>query len=87
MRAVQEGAYLVVAVSDTGIGIPAAALDSIFEEFWQVEGADKQHQGTGLGLPITKGWTKLLGGTIEVESEVGQGSTFAIRVPVAYKEG
>jgi signal transduction histidine kinase len=51
-----------------------------------VEGSDKQHQGTGLGLPITKGWTKLLGGTIEVESEVGQGSTFVIRIPVAYKE-
>jgi signal transduction histidine kinase/class 3 adenylate cyclase len=87
LRAVQEGAYLVVAVADTGTGIPAAALDSIFEEFWQVEGSDKQHQGTGLGLPITKGWTKLLGGTIEVESEVGQGSTFTIRMPVTYKEG
>jgi len=87
LRAVQEGADLVVAVSDTGIGIPAAALDSIFEEFWQVEGSDKQHQGTGLGLPITKGWTKVLGGTIDVESEVGQGSTFTIRIPVAYKAG
>jgi signal transduction histidine kinase len=87
LRAVQEGTDLVVAISDTGIGIPAAALDSIFEEFWQVQGADKQHQGTGLGLPITKGWTKLLGGTIEVQSEEDQGSTFTIRVPVAYKEG
>jgi len=87
LRAIKEGAYLVVAVSDTGIGIPAAALDSIFEEFWQVKGADKQQQGTGLGLPITKGWTELLGGTIEVESEVGQGSTFTVRIPVAYKEG
>jgi signal transduction histidine kinase len=87
MRAVQEGAYLAVAVSDTGIGIPAAALDSIFEEFWQVKGSDQQHQGTGLGLPITKGWTKLLGGTIEVQSEVDQGSTFTVRIPVAYKEG
>jgi len=87
VRAVQEGTYLVVAVSDTGIGIPADALDSIFEEFWQVEGAEKQHQGTGLGLPITKGWTQLLGGTIKVESAMGQGSTFTVRIPVAYKAG
>ena len=59
----------------------------IFEELWQVEGTDTQQQGTGLGLPITKGWTALLGGTIAVQSEVGQGSTFTIRIPVAYKEG
>jgi signal transduction histidine kinase len=87
IRAVKEGAYLVVVVSDTGTGIPADALNAIFEEFWQVEGVGKQHQGTGLGLPITKGWTELLGGTIGVESTVGQGSTFTVRLPVVYKEG
>ncbi len=84
MRAAKEGQALVIAVSDTGIGIPADALDVIFEEFQQVRGADKQQTGTGLGLPIAKGWTEILGGTIEVESEVGQGSTFTVRIPVDY---
>ena len=79
-------AALVISVSDTGAGIPTEALDSIFEEFQQVKGSDPQHKGTGLGLPITKGFAELLGGSIGVESEVGKGSTFTVRVPVVYEE-
>jgi signal transduction histidine kinase len=75
---------LVVSVSDTGVGIPSDALGYIFDEFRQVEGSSQQHKGTGLGLAITKRLTELLGGTISVESEVGKGSTFTVRVPMVY---
>ena len=75
----------MIVVSDTGIGMPADALEAIFEEFQQVKGSNQKEKGTGLGLPITKGWTELLGGTTSVESEVGVGSTFTVRIPVVYK--
>ena len=51
-----------------------------------VEGSDKEHKGTGLGLSITKQFAELLGGSIGVESGVGKGSTFTVRVPVVYEE-
>ena len=84
VRTAQEGESVEIAVSDIGSGIPADALDTIFEEFQQVKGSDPQHKGTGLGLPITKGFAELLGGSISVQSEVGKGSTFTVRVPVVY---
>ncbi len=87
LRTSKANEHLMIAVSDTGTGIPADALEAIFEEFQQVKGSDPQHKGTGLGLPITKGFAELLGGTISVQSEVGKGSTFTVRVPVVYKEG
>ena len=77
--------FLVIAVSDTGPGIPPDALDTIFEEFRQVKESPQQKQGSGLGLSITKAMTELLGGTISVESEVGKGSTFTVRIPAVYK--
>ncbi len=76
--------FLEVAVSDTGVGIPPDSLGLIFEEFRQVEGAHQTQKGTGLGLSITKKLTELLGGTIGVESEVGKGSTFTVRIPAVY---
>jgi len=86
MRATRESDSVVISVSDTGPGIPADALDMIFEEFQQVKGSDPQHKGTGLGLPITKGFAELLGGSISVQSEVGRGSTFTVRIPMVYRE-
>ena len=81
-----EVEVLEIAVSDTGVGIPAEALETIFEEFQQVKGEHQKQKGTGLGLPIAKGWTELLGGTIRVESEVGKGSIFTITIPVTYPD-
>ena len=78
---------LVVSVTDTGKGIPADELPTLFDEYRQVEGSESSVQkGTGLGLSITKKFAELLGGSIGVESEIGKGSTFTVRVPVEYEE-
>ncbi len=70
-------------VSDTGIGIPKEHLSMIFNKFHQVDGSTaKRYQGTGLGLTITKNLVELLSARIEVESELGKGSTFTVTMPV-----
>ncbi|MBC7223488.1 MAG: hypothetical protein H5T59_04305 [Anaerolineae bacterium] len=77
-----EGQGVVVEVQDTGIGIPQEELDRIFQPFYQVESSlTRKHEGMGLGLSIVKGMLNLLGGTVEVESQVGQGSTFRVHIP------
>ncbi len=79
---------LVISVADTGRGIPTEELPTIFDDYRQAEGSESNVQkGTGLGLSITKKFTELLGGTIGVESEVGKGTTFTVRVPVEYRAG
>ena len=75
------GQNLVIAVSDTGKGIPADELSTIFDEYRQVKNSDSREGGTGLGLSITKRFAELLGGTIAVESTVGKGSSFTVTLP------
>ncbi len=72
---------LELTIADTGIGIPQESLGIIFDRFAQVEtGLRKRYEGTGLGLAITKKLVERLGGTISVESEVGKGSVFTVRM-------
>lgn len=79
-----ERRMAVGAVSDTGIGIPADEIPRIFEEFYRTQEAKRiQEIGTGLGLPIVRQVVEIYGGTIEVESEVGKGSTFRFMLPLA----
>ncbi len=73
---------VVISVSDTGIGIPKVEQERIFERFYRVDAArSRELGGTGLGLSIAKHLAEAHGGRIEVESEVGRGSTFSIYLP------
>ena len=87
LSAAREGDQLIFSVKDTGKGIPIEDIDSVFEEYRQVKGSESTVQkGTGLGLPITRKFAELLGGTVSVESVVGEGSTFTVKVPAEYRE-
>jgi len=73
---------MIITVKDTGIGISRENFDMIFEPFRQEsEGWGRNFEGTGLGLSITKRFVEMMKGKIEVESEVGVGSTFTVRIP------
>jgi two-component system, NarL family, sensor histidine kinase BarA len=85
--------FMVLKVSDTGVGIAEEDQQSIFEKFRQgrtaMPGGDamtREHSGTGLGLSIVKELCKLLGGEVSVQSELGKGSTFTIRLPWRLEE-
>jgi hypothetical protein len=75
---------LWIAVTDTGIGIAPQDLPHVFERFWRAEKSRNQHTGgTGIGLAISKRLIELQGGEIEVESQLGVGSTFRFYLPLA----
>lgn len=77
-----DGTKATIRVVDQGIGIPAASLDRIFERFYRVDPArSRETGGTGLGLAITKHCVRDCGGTINVWSREGEGSTFTITLP------
>jgi len=78
-----EARRMAFEVADTGIGIPKESLATIFDMFRQVNGSQNQSSGgVGLGLHIVKTFTEMLGGKIDVESEVGKGSTFTVTIPL-----
>jgi len=83
MSARAAGEDLVIDVRDTGIGIAPEHLDHIFEPFRQVEQhSTRRAGGTGLGLSVSRQLLALMGGTIGVESTLGQGSVFRVRLPL-----
>ena len=81
--AVAEGPYPVrVEVTDTGTGIPEDRLEAVFEPFEQADNSDaRKYGGVGLGLTIARALGGLLGGRLEVESRLGEGSTFRVLLP------
>jgi signal transduction histidine kinase len=81
----RDNGNVEVAVSDTGPGIAAGALETIFEEFEQTE-AGRQAEGTGLGLPLSRRLAERHGGRLWAESEPGHGSTFRFTLPVEAAE-
>jgi signal transduction histidine kinase/CheY-like chemotaxis protein len=82
-----DGEHVVFTVRDTGVGIAAADQERIFEEFTQLENAlQKSVKGTGLGLSLSRKLAELLAGSLTVESELGKGAAFHLRVPIVHPE-
>ena len=83
----RQNRCLRIRVTDTGIGIPQEALQKIFESFYQVDNSEtREFGGTGLGLSIVQNFVRSHGGRVEVESELGHGSTFSVYLPYAQSE-
>ncbi len=80
VRAVGDETSVIVSVRDTGPGIPPEELPGVFEEFYQIRGM-RRRGGSGLGLTVSKRFAELHGGTMWVESTLGEGSTFYLKLP------
>ncbi|TMA13145.1 MAG: GAF domain-containing sensor histidine kinase [Deltaproteobacteria bacterium] len=84
MVSTECGAFVEIVVSDTGVGIDKQNQEIIFEEFRQLDGSSTRHYGgMGVGLSLCKRLAESLGGKIQVESEVGKGSSFSLLLPIA----
>jgi signal transduction histidine kinase/PAS domain-containing protein len=82
LRLAQRDGFAELSVEDTGTGIPADEIPRLFERFHRVEGARaRTHEGSGIGLALTAELVKLHDGVIQVESEVGRGTRFTVRIP------
>jgi signal transduction histidine kinase len=82
ISAKRDASFAYISVRDTGVGIPADQLEPVFEEFHQARSTER-NQGAGLGLAITQRLVQAHGGSISVESEVGEGSCFTFSLPFA----
>ena len=77
-----DSEWVVIEVSDTGIGMTPDQMDRLFNEFTQADSSTtRKYGGTGLGLAITRRFCQMMGGDVSVASEVGEGSTFTLRLP------
>jgi len=82
-----DNAHWQIVVQDTGIGIPPDALEFVFEEFRQVDQSSlRKYGGTGLGLAIVQKYIRAMGGSVNVKSELGKGSTFTVTLPYKVNE-
>jgi signal transduction histidine kinase len=83
IRTQQENGLLLVSVADTGVGLSEQELHKLGTKFWR---ADNDHalkqRGTGLGFSITRQLIDLMGGTLDIQSTVGKGSTFTVGLPI-----
>ena len=87
IEALSDSKGIVFQVTDTGIGIPEDKIGTVFEKFSQVDASStRRHEGTGLGLAIASKLAELMGGTIEAESRLGEGSVFRCRLPLPAHE-
>lgn len=87
LRACVNGTTWRISVSDTGIGMGPEVLEHIYEPFWQADSSiTRQYGGTGLGLTIAQQMVQMMDGKIEVESKVGEGSTFTVTLPLVLDE-
>ena len=83
-----HGTMIEFAVTDTGIGIAKEHLPALFSDFVQLDTRiQKRLRGTGLGLSLARKFAELLGGSVAVESELGKGSRFSVRIPSRYSDG